>query len=68
MKSYPSLDSMTKITTELLLADFEAIIDRVIAGEYFHIKDSADRPGYVMMPYTDYLERTGPDAASLAVD
>lgn len=46
----PAMDTMTPITQDQLLADFEAIIDRVVAGEYFLLSGGV---ACVLMPYTD---------------
>jgi hypothetical protein len=42
---------MTAITQDELLADFDAILDRVIAGEYFLIDGETSGGGCVLMPY-----------------
>jgi hypothetical protein len=49
MLMLPSLDQMTLITQTELLDDFDAILDRVIAGEYFLVK--GEGPDCVLMPY-----------------
>lgn len=45
----PSVEQMTPITQAELLADFDAILDRVVNGEFFLLK--GDGQDCVLMPY-----------------
>ena len=46
----PNIADMTAISVDQLLADFDAILDRVEAGECFHITEVA-KPALVLIPY-----------------
>ncbi len=47
------IEQMTHITQELLLAEFNSILERVIAGEYFLIVSDDGGLGCVLMPYDE---------------
>jgi hypothetical protein len=50
----PTVDQMTKINKETLLIEFDTIMDRVEAGEFFLLV--GDGPNLVLMPYNDFTK------------
>ena len=51
---HPSIAQMTRLCTAQLLADFDAILDRVATGECFVITSEHGGGDVVLIPYDQY--------------